>query len=159
MLARAAARGIETVKGVAEALPFPDGRFDYALVVTTICFVDSPEKMISEACRALRPGGTFVIGFIDRNSHLGQSYLEHQSESVFYQDAIFYSAAEVGELLHVGGFAPRAWGQTLVRPLSEITEIEPVRSGTGTGAFVVVTAERIADEPTRGDRWDSSPST
>jgi ubiquinone/menaquinone biosynthesis C-methylase UbiE len=46
MLARAAARGIETVKGTAEALPFPDQAFDYALVVTTICFVDSPEKML-----------------------------------------------------------------------------------------------------------------
>lgn len=148
MLTRAAGRGIETVKGVAEALPFPDAFFDYALIVTTICFVDSPEKMIAEANRVLRPGGTLVIGFIDRNSQLGQSYLEHQSESVFYEDAVFYSAADVGRLLQAGGFAPRAWGQTLVRQLSGITEIDPVRSGTGSGAFVVVAAERIADDET-----------
>ncbi len=42
MLALAAARGIEVVGGVAEALPFAPGSFDHALVVTTICFVDSP---------------------------------------------------------------------------------------------------------------------
>lgn len=58
MLTRAAARGVETVKGTAEALPFPDESFACALIVTTICFVDSPDKMIAEAHRVLRPNGT-----------------------------------------------------------------------------------------------------
>jgi len=35
-------RGIEVVPGVAENLPYNDGSFDYALMVTTICFVDDP---------------------------------------------------------------------------------------------------------------------
>jgi SAM-dependent methyltransferase len=144
MLLRAAARGIETVKGTAEALPFPDGSFEYALVVTTICFVDSPELMIAEAHRVLRPDGKLVIGLIDRESGLGQTYFEHQADSVFYREATFYPADEVGELLRSGGFAARAWGQTLFRPLAEIADIEPVRSGTGKGAFVVVTADRLA---------------
>jgi SAM-dependent methyltransferase len=155
MLARAAARGIETVKGTAEALPFPDGFFEYALVVTTICFVDSPELMIAEAHRVLRPEGKLVIGFIDRDSRLGQTYLEHQAESVFYREATFYSAVEVGELLRSGGFVARAWGQTLSRPLAEIADIEPVRTGTGTGAFVVVTADRLPRE-SRGHQQSTS---
>jgi SAM-dependent methyltransferase len=146
MLTRAAVRGVETAKGVAEALPFPDGSFDYALVVTTICFVDSPDKMLAEAHRVLRPDGKLVIGFIDRQSGIGRTYLEHQSESVFYCEAVFYSSAEVGELLRARGFIARAWEQTLFRPLAEITEIEPVRPGTGDGAFVVVTADRSRDE-------------
>jgi SAM-dependent methyltransferase len=145
MLARAAARGIETVKGIAEALPFLDGSFDHALVVTTICFVDSPDEMIAEARRALRPSGRLVIGFIDRRSRLGQACFEHRSESVFYREAVFYSAAEVGDLLRSRGFVARAWGQTLFRPLAEIDEIEPVRPGTGKGAFVVVAADRTED--------------
>jgi SAM-dependent methyltransferase len=142
MLGRAARRGIEAVKGAAEALPFVDGSFDYALIVTTLCFVDSPGKMIAEAHRVLRPTGKLVIGFIDRGSRLGQSYLERQSESVFYREAILHSAADVDELLRAGGLAARAWGQTLFRPLAEITEVEPVRPGTGKGAFAVVTADR-----------------
>lgn len=142
MLSRAASRGIETVKGVAEALPFPDASFDYALIVTTICFVDSPDKMIAEAHRVLRPSGKLVIGFIDRESGLGQAYFESRSESVFYREAVFYSAAEVGHLLEAGGFIARGWGQTLFRALPEINELEPVRPGTGKGAFVVVTADR-----------------
>jgi SAM-dependent methyltransferase len=161
MLARAAARGIETVKGTAEALPFPDRTFDRALVVTTICFVDSPEKVLAEAHRVLRPGGKLVIGFVDRASGLGQSYLEHQANSDFYREALFFSAAEVGELLHAGGFVARAWGQTLFRPLGEISEIEPVRPGTGTGAFVVVSADRAtrdsAAPPHRRPGWGSAP--
>jgi SAM-dependent methyltransferase len=141
MLVRAAARGIETVNGTAEALPFADSSFDYVLVVTTICFVDSPDEMIAEAHRVLRPHGRLVIGFIDRDSRLGQTYFEHRAESVFYREAVFFSATEVAALLRARGFVARTWGQTLFRPLAEITEIEPVRPGTGTGAFVVVTAD------------------
>jgi SAM-dependent methyltransferase len=146
MLARARARGIASVKGTAEALPFLDGSFDHALVVTTMCFVDSPDHMIAEVRRALRPGGRLVIGFIDRRSGVGQAYLERQSESVFYRDAVFYSPAEVGALLQARGFLVRAWGQTLFRPPAEIDDIEPARPGTGKGAFVVVAADRTEHE-------------
>jgi ubiquinone/menaquinone biosynthesis C-methylase UbiE len=149
MLARAAARGVETTKGIAEELPFPDRSFDYALIVTTICFVDSPDRMLAEAHRVLRPDGKLIIGFIDRHSEIGRGYLEHQSESVFYREAVFYSAAEVGDLLQAQSFKALASGQTLFRPLAESTEIEPVRPGTGDGAFVVVMAERAADEAGR----------
>lgn len=141
MLARAAARGIETMKGIAEALPFPDSSFDYVLIVTTICFVGAPDRMLTEARRVLRLDGKLVMGFIDRQSEIGRGYLEHQSESVFYREAVFYSAAEVGDLLRSQGFRIRTWGQTLFRPLAETTDIEPVRPGSGDGAFVVVMAD------------------
>jgi SAM-dependent methyltransferase len=142
MLTRAAARGIETAKGTAEALPFPDRVFAHAAAVATICFVDSPEKMLAEAAPRLRPGGKLVIGFVDGAGGLGQSYLEHQAESDSHHEALFLSAAEVGELLHASGFAARMWAQTLFRPLGEISAIEPMRPDTATGAFVVVSADR-----------------
>jgi SAM-dependent methyltransferase len=138
MLAYAAARGIETVDGVAENLPFADGSFDHALVVTTICFVDSPAQMLAEARRVLKPGGRLVIGFIDRESTLGQHYLAHQAESDFYREATFHSADEVAQLLVDAGFSIGAWCQTLARPLAETREIEPLRAGQGQCAFVVV---------------------
>jgi SAM-dependent methyltransferase len=140
MLVHAAARGIETVHGSAEALPFADSSFDYALVVTTICFVDSVATMLTEARRVLKPRGRLVIGFIDRESALGQNYLAHQFESVFYREATFYSANEVEWLLLETGFAISAWGQTLAHPLPETHEIEPLRPGRGHCAFVVVAA-------------------
>ena len=142
MLAQARLRGIEAVQGVAENLPFADGSFDHALVVTTICFVDSPAGMLAEARRVLKPGGRLVIGFIDRESAMGQDYLAHQAENVFYREATFYSADEVEFLLWETGFAISAWGQTLAHPLSETREIEPLRTGRGQCAFVVVAATR-----------------
>jgi SAM-dependent methyltransferase len=129
MLTRARARGIRAVQGTAEALPFADDSFDHALVVTTLCFVDSPERMLAEARRVLKPDATLVIGFIDRESTLGQEYLAHQAESVFYREATFFSAAEVGSLLVAGGWSIRAWAQTLVAPLA--TQRGGLRRGAG----------------------------
>lgn len=146
MLVHAAARGIQVVEGTAENLPFIESSFDHALVVTTICFVDSPAGMLAEARRVLKPGGRLVIGFIDRKNPLGQYYLSHQAENVFYRDATFYSADEVAELLLEAGFSIGAWGQTLAHPLPEMRDIEPLRAGWGQCAFVVVAATRGAFE-------------
>jgi len=140
MLVYAAACGIEVVKGVAEAMPFTDNRFDHALAMTTICFLDSVAKMLAEARRVLKSGGSLIIGFIDRESDMGQDYLTHQAESVFYREASFYSADEVERLLLEAGFAIDAWGQTLARRLPETREIEPLRPGRGQCGFVVVAA-------------------
>lgn len=143
MLALAAARGIEVVGGVAEALPFAPGSFDHALVVTTICFVDSPAHLLAEAHRVLRPGGSLVIGLVDRQSPIGRDYLAHQAENVFYREARFFSAAEVEHLAAEAGFAMAAWGQTLSRPLAEICAIEPLQPGRGRCGFVVLSARKV----------------
>jgi ubiquinone/menaquinone biosynthesis C-methylase UbiE len=142
MLSYSIERGSSCVQGIAENLPFKDTVFDYGLLVTTICFVDDPKGMLNEAHRVLKPGAPIVIGFIDRTSTLGQYYLDHQAENVFYSAATFYSAPEVEKLLRNTGFANQIWGQTLSKPLDEIQEIEPFSAGRGQGAFVVVRAIR-----------------
>mgnify|MGYP001156557625 CR=1 FL=1 len=143
MLAIARRRGIEVVQAVAEALPYADDRFDHALVVTTLCFVDDPAAMLAEARRVLRPGGTLVIGFIDRDSALGRHYQAHQAGSVFYRDATFHAADGVERLLAASGFAIDTWAQTLTRPVGDAPEIEPVRPGRGAGGFGVVAARSL----------------
>lgn len=144
MLTYAAGRGIQSVEGVAEKLPFANGSFDYALIVTTICFVDSPALMLAEARRVLKPGGRLAIGFIDRHSPLGQRYLAHQTGNVFYKTAKFYSANEVAQLLTEAGFSIDGWGQTLAGPILETRQIYPLRPGCGQCGFVVVAASTIA---------------
>jgi len=140
MLAYVAERGVLGIQGIAEALPFKNAIFDFALVVTTICFVDDPGEMLVEARRVLKPGAPLVIGFVDRDSELGRHYLIHQAENVFYREAMFYSASEVGKLLRDTGFVEQTWGQTLSKPLNRIIEMEPFREGHGKGGFVVVLA-------------------
>lgn len=133
-------RGINTVGGIAESLPFPDNGFDFALVVTTICFVDSPVQMLAEASRVLKPDGRLIIGFIDRDSVMGRLYEAHKADNVFYRDATFYSADEVGQLLRQADFQVESWTQTLGSPLAETREIEAAQPGRGRCAFVVVAA-------------------
>lgn len=140
MLAHASARGIRVVQGVAEQLPFATDSFDYALSVTTICFVNDIRAMLLEARRVIKPDGCLVLGFVDRGSVLGQQYLNQQSENAFYRNATFYSAEEVEKLLQECGFPVLEWVQTLSGPLQEIVEIEPFRSGYGKDAFAVVKA-------------------
>lgn len=140
MLGYARARGVNAVRAVAEALPFARAAFDYALVVTTLCFVDDPAAMLREAARVLKPGGVLIMGFIDRDSPLGRHYLAHQAESVFYREATFVSASEVEAMLLEAGFRDSVWAQTLSKPLDDIREIEPVSRGCGHGAFLVVSA-------------------
>jgi SAM-dependent methyltransferase len=142
MLGHAARRGVSVVAGVAEALPFPDAGFDYALVVTTICFVESPGALLAEARRVLRPGGTLVIGFIDGHSDTGRQYLSERARGVFYQDVTFHGASDVERMLVDARFTIRGSAQTLVGAIPAIGEVQPLRPGTGQGAFAVISATR-----------------
>lgn len=138
MAERARKKGIEAVIGVAEHLPYGDGMFDFCLMVTTVCFLDDIKLAFSEARRVLKPGGFFLIGFVDKNSRLGKEYLSRKDKSVFYREATFYSSSEMAMHLESAGFTDLVWRQTLFKPLAELTDVEPVKEGYGEGAFVVV---------------------
>jgi SAM-dependent methyltransferase len=56
--ARTTARGVEFRQGDALALPFPDDRFDTAVMALTIFFISNPAKGVAEMARVVRPGGT-----------------------------------------------------------------------------------------------------
>ncbi len=135
-------RGIEVVQGVAENLPYEDNTFDFALMVTTICFLDDPQKAVDEAFRILKPGGRFIVGFVDRESPIGKFYEEHRAQSKFYNVATFYSVDEVVEMMRKAGSENFRFTQTVFEPLDEVPENEPVKEGYGEGSFVVVSGEK-----------------
>ena len=135
-------RGIQVLDGVAEELPFRNSEFDFALMVTTVCFVDDIDKSLQEAYRILSQDGFLIIGLVDRNSSVGQIYLRHQNESVFYKDATFFSVDELIEIMTQIGFRDFDFRQTIFQTLSETTENEPVKHGYGEGSFVVIRATR-----------------
>ena len=131
-------RGLEVVNGIAEALPFANSKFDFALMVTTICFLDNVEAAFKEAFRILKPDGCLVIGFIDKDSPIGKLYQQHKEDSVFYKLANFYSAEDVIFHLKRAGFKVFNFTQTIFHNLLEIREVEPVKEGYGEGSFVVI---------------------
>lgn len=67
-------RGIKVLEGVAEDLPLAEASFDFAVMVTVVCFLSDVVQAFREAFRILKPKGTLVVGFIDRESELGQHY-------------------------------------------------------------------------------------
>jgi len=140
MMAKAKERGLDVTFGVAEAIPFGNAEFDFALMVTTVCFLDEMDAAFSETLRVLKPGGAFVIGFIDKNSPVGRAYNRYKDQSIFYKDATFYAVDEILRHLTRAGFGNFSFVQTIFGPLAEIGEREPVTPGYGQGSFVVIKA-------------------
>lgn len=133
-------RGIRTIEGVAERLPFHDSQFEFALMVTTVCFIDDIQTSFQEAYRVIKPGGCLIIGFIDRGSSLGRLYQQHKKKSVFYEIATFYTVTEILLNLKKVGFKNFNFTQTIFHSLSKIKAIEPIKEGYGEGSFVTIKA-------------------
>ncbi|WP_336135863.1 class I SAM-dependent methyltransferase [Natronomonas amylolytica] len=142
MLEHAQERGVDVVKGVAESLPFRDGAFETALLVTTICFVDDIPRTLAEADRVLSESGSLVIGYIDKDSPVGEIYQETKAENPFYRDATFVTTEELLEALEAAGFTDFEFVQTIYQWIDELDGPEPVEEGYGDGSFVGIKASR-----------------
>lgn len=76
MLARAAAKGLETREADAQALPVPDACADAVTMISMLHHVDDPARALAEAQRVLRPGGRLAI----------MAYTRDDIEDVWYHD-------------------------------------------------------------------------
>lgn len=140
MLARASARHIAVLGGIAESLPFREGVFDLVLFVTTICFLDDLPVALEEARRVLRSDGRLVLGYVDAQSPLGHQYEKHQEDNPFYRDAHFVTTDELVTRLGHAGFRNPEFVQTIFQSPGELSTAEPVREGFGEGSFIVAAA-------------------
>jgi len=140
MAAVARQRGIKVVDARAESLPFNDAFFDYAVIITTICFLDDVPAALKEVFRILKPSGSLIIGFVDKDSVLGRQYQEKKDKSKFYRSARFYSPGEVTSMAQEAGFKRFQYVQTLFGDIREMDRIDPLKEGVGHGSFVVIKA-------------------
>lgn len=131
-------RGITVYSGTAEALPFQDEQYDFAMMVTTICFLDDVGKAFQEAHRVIKPNSSLVVAFIDKNSPLGKIYEKQKQNNIFYKDATFYSVNDVSSFLQQAGFSDFTYVQTVFQNLKDSQELQPVKEGYGEGSFVVI---------------------
>lgn len=134
-------RGIKVWRAVAEDLPIESESFDYALLVTTVCFLSDIPKAFSEIRRILKPEGEIILAIIDKNSELGKKYEMRKAENKFYKDAHFHSTEEITALAAKSDFGKFEYWQTLFKENS--TQIEQPRVGFGEGSFVVIKAQKI----------------
>lgn len=91
----AQSKGLNPVDGMADNLPFENETFDFALMITVICFLAEPINAMREAYRVLRTKGSLIIGLIDKNSLLGQVYESEKNKSRFYVHAKFHSIDDI----------------------------------------------------------------
>ena len=131
-------KGLDVIGGIAESLPLRSESFDFVLFNTVICFFDSPEMAFLESYRILRPGGLVLVGFIDRESYLGNIYNEEKEESKFFKDADFYSIPEISRILTKSGYGSLEYAQTLIFDRKSNTLSEKISSGYGEGSYVVI---------------------
>ncbi|MHB8871492.1 MAG: class I SAM-dependent methyltransferase [Candidatus Doudnabacteria bacterium] len=134
--------GLTVHNGTAENLPLEDNSYDFALMVTTICFIDDVVKAFREARRILKPGGSFIIGLVDKKSQLGKSYEEMKEQNKFYRFATFYSVEDVTKLLVENKFQNIETIQTVFGELPGIRNIQLFKKGYGEGGFVVIKASK-----------------
>jgi len=139
----ARARGIRVLDAVAEALPFGDGVFDLVLMVTTLCFLDEVNLAFAEAWRVLVPGGHLVVGFLDRDTELGQAYDSRRGESQFYRMARFWSSSDVLDAFRRARFDDLVCVQTICEWPGAADDVEPPESGCGKGLFVVMRGRKV----------------
>jgi ubiquinone/menaquinone biosynthesis C-methylase UbiE len=118
-------RGIEVYEAKAENLPFNNSSFDSIFIIVTICFVENPIKVLTEAKRVLKRNGNIIIGIIDKNSFLGKIYELKKKENKFYRNAKFYSIDEVLNWLLKLGFYDIKTFQTIFKDPEKINSIEP----------------------------------
>lgn len=147
----ALARGVHVCLGFGERLPFPNRWFDFVLLITVDPFVPHLAPLLEETQRVLKPGGSLIVGMIDRDSLLGQMYEEHKNADPFYRHARFRSAEEMINHLRQAGLKRIVARQTLSGPAIEAVSTDQIqggfdaeslalREGFGSGAFVVLRA-------------------
>ena len=134
-------RGISVYESKAENLPFQDNSFDFALMVTTLCFLEDTFHALKGIKRILKPTGKIVIGMLDEDSPPGKLCEEKRKKSKFYKDARFYSVNQVLDWLKKLKFNNLQTVQTIFKNPDKIQSLEPIEEGFGKGLFVVISAE------------------
>lgn len=141
----ASSRAISVCQALGERLPFGDSQFDFALLVTVVCFVQDVARLLHEVGRVIKTGGKLVIGFIDKNSPLGQLYESRKDAHKFYKDAHFFSVPEIVAQIQVG-FGELEFCQTIIGIPGDNAAASRVREGYGEGAFIAVAAVKSTTE-------------
>jgi 7,8-dihydropterin-6-yl-methyl-4-(beta-D-ribofuranosyl)aminobenzene 5'-phosphate synthase len=151
---------VPLVRGDAYRLPFADGAFDLATLVTTLEFLEQPREALAEALRVARSG--LVLGVLNRWSLLG---LQRRLAGIFrptvYDAARFYGVGKLKRLIQLiaGEQARVEWRTTLFPPCWPWPQARlPWGGFIGTAVIVRARSGPVAPDfpaapPAGIDRW------
>ena len=105
LLAIARQRDVETVLGLGECLPYRDGTWDTVLMMTVICYLEDYARSFREVFRVLKPGGTLVVGFLEKGGEIAERERAREPKGRFLRHAKFRSLPEVTGALVDAGFS------------------------------------------------------
>jgi ubiquinone/menaquinone biosynthesis C-methylase UbiE len=137
-------RGVKTVPGYGENLPFDDGSFGCILIIVTLCFVDRPLHVLREAKRVLKKDGSIIIGLVPGDSAWGAFYEEKKRAGhPFYSNARFYTLKDVEDMLQTTGLKIAKIGSTLLQKPDEPRRTEePAERYVNGAGFLCIEAKK-----------------
>lgn len=144
LLALARARGIETIFGEGEELPFKAASFGTVFLLTTWEFLADPAKVLEQAHLVLKPGGRLVNAYLDREGKWGASYVaKAEAGHPLFSHAHFDDYETVRRLTEAAGFVIEETVSTLLSGPGETAAVEEPRAGYTKGAsFIAIVARK-----------------
>lgn len=151
MVNRARGRGINAIQGKGEEKLFNKEHFGAVFIIVTLCFVDSPEAVLKETYRILKPGGKVALGLVLKESPWGKFYEQKKKQGHrFYNHATFYEGNDITELLAKSGFVTERVVSTLFQKPGNIVHLEEPEEGylPNAGFTVLVAGKPCRINPT-----------
>ena len=144
LLRLAKSRGINAFLSKGEKVPFKNDVFGAVFITVTLCFVNSPLRVLIEANRLLKKGGNLVLGSVLAESPWGELYdWKKEAGHHFNKYATFYSYAELEALLVQAGFSIEKVISTLFQKPHNVDHMEFPRQGFPPDAgFTVIVASK-----------------
>ncbi|MCF6148729.1 MAG: class I SAM-dependent methyltransferase [Candidatus Kuenenia sp.] len=138
-------RGVKTVGGDGEHLPFKDKTFGCILIVVTLCFVTDPITVLREAKRVLKKDGSIIIGLVPRDSSWGILYEEKgRAGHPFYSNARFYTLRETENFFQIAGLKIFRVRSTLLHKPDEPRRIdEPLEGYARDAGFLCIEVKKL----------------
>jgi len=153
LLDMARKRDINVFLGRGEDAPIGDESLGTAFFIVTLCFIQSPLKVLIEANRLLKRNGKIVLGLVLRENSWGRFYQAKGVEGHrFYRHATFYSYKEVETLLEHAGFEIERVLSTLFQKPGEVEHMELSQEGFSPDAgFAVIVAGKSLTGSSRNE--------
>jgi ubiquinone/menaquinone biosynthesis C-methylase UbiE len=141
-------RGVKTMLGYGEDLPFGDATFGCVLIIVTLCFVENPLAVLKEAKRVLRKDGSIILGLVPGDSPWGAFYDEKKRTGhAFYGNARFYTLKEIENMVQAAGLKISRIRSTLLQRPGDPRRIEEPAEGYIRGAgFLCIKVKKGHDD-------------